>query len=39
MVKVASSDGFDSDGLSYGTRVRLTDFAIGADYTLNNGSV
>ena len=38
MVKVASSDGFDSDGLSYGTRVRLTDFAIGADYTLNNGS-
>lgn len=37
MVKVASSDGFDSDGLSYGTRVRLTDFAIGADYTLNNG--
>lgn len=38
MVKVVSSDGFDSDGLSYGTRVRLTDFAIGADYTLNNGS-
>lgn len=38
MVKVASSDGFDSDGLSYGTRVRLTDLAIGADYTLNNGS-
>lgn len=38
MVKVASSDGFDSDGLSYGTRVRLTDFAIGADYTLDNGS-
>lgn len=38
MVKVASSDGFDSDGLSYGTRVRLTDFAIGTDYTLNNGS-
>ena len=38
MVKVASSDGFDSDGLSYGTRVRLTDFAIGADYTLNNAS-
>lgn len=38
MVKVASSDGFDSDGLSYGTRVRLTDFAIGVDYTLNNGS-
>lgn len=38
MVMVASSDGFDSDGLSYGTRVRLTDFAIGADYTLNNGS-
>lgn len=38
MVKVASSDGFDSDGLSYGTRVRLTDFAIGADNTLNNGS-
>ena len=38
MVKVASSDGFDSDSLSYGTRVRLTDFAIGADYTLNNGS-
>ena len=38
MVKVASSDGFDSDGLSYGIRVRLTDFAIGADYTLNNGS-
>ena len=38
MVKVASSDGFESDGLSYGNKVRLADFAIGADYTFTNGS-
>lgn len=33
MVKVANSNGFESDGLSYGNKVRLADFAIGADYT------
>ena len=38
MVKVANSNGFESDGLSYGNKVRLADFAIGADYTFTNGS-
>lgn len=38
MVKVANSNGFESDGLSYGNTVRLADFAIGADYTFTNGS-
>lgn len=38
MVKVANSKGFESDGLSYGNKVRLADFAIGADYTFTNGS-
>lgn len=38
MVKVVNSNGFESDGLSYGNKVRLADFAIGADYTFTNGS-
>lgn len=38
MVNVANSNGFESDGLSYGNKVRLADFAIGADYTFTNGS-
>lgn len=38
MVKVANSNGFESDGLSYGNKVRLADFAIGTDYTFTNGS-
>lgn len=38
MVKVANSNGFESDGLSYGNKVRLADFAIGADHTFTNGS-
>ena len=38
MVKVDNSNGFESDGLSYGNKVRLADFAIGADYTFTNGS-
>lgn len=38
MVKVANSNGFESDGLSYGNKVRLADFAIGADYTFTKGS-